>query len=369
MKTKPLLITSILITILAFGNWHKIKNNKSPESELMKAGSLLTEARYEKSDKYAFIIYDKAKNYYDSAMIEWKYQNEKFFLFRNYNKVVELTTLSINNSQTAITNSKDFTANLHLYLTNKLNETGNRITEFEKSFGNFPMSQKHRNEFIKCKLLSSESYSTYKSNNYQICNTLLDSIDLIMDRIIYHYQNKLSVYFNDYPQWHKLVEQTISSSKKNNSYAIVIDKFTRELFVYKNGLVKNTFPVELGLNWIGDKKHQGDKTTPEGLYKVLQRKQNGETKYFKAFLLNYPNEDDKKRFALNKKNGIIRNDAKIGNLIEIHGGGGKGIDWTDGCIALQNSDMETIFTLCPEGTRVVIVGSVKSLDQLSINLK
>ncbi len=60
------------------------------------------------------------------------------------------------------------------------------------------------------------------------------------------------------------------------------------------------------------------------MYKIIEKKQNGQTKYYKALLLNYPNEDDKKRFLANKKNGIISKDAKIGNLIEIHGNGGKG---------------------------------------------
>ena len=146
---------------------------------------------------------------------------------------------------------------------------------------------------------------------------------------------------------------------------IIIDKIARELSIYKNGEIFKQFPVELGVNWIGDKQQQGDKTTPEGLYKIIAKKQNGQTMYYKAFLLDYPNEDDKKRFLLNKKNGIINQDAEIGNLIEIHGNGGKGIDWTDGCIALNDTDMDEIFKFCTIGTKVTIVGSGRSLNELS----
>jgi murein L,D-transpeptidase YafK len=127
--------------------------------------------------------------------------------------------------------------------------------------------------------------------------------------------------------------------------------------------------VELGANWVGDKMQQGDKSTPEGVYRILDKKQNGQTRYHRAFLLDYPNEEDKRRFSLNKKNGTLEQDAEIGSHIEIHGRGGKGIDWTDGCIALTDSDMEQIFQMCPVGTRVAIVGSTKSLDELLLSLK
>jgi murein L,D-transpeptidase YafK len=133
--------------------------------------------------------------------------------------------------------------------------------------------------------------------------------------------------------------------------------------------MQQVFSIELGSNWIGDKNQQGDKTTPEGLYKIISKKSDGETKFNKALLLNYPNEDDKKRFSINKKNGIIKPGANIGNLIEIHGEGGQGIDWTDGCIALKNDEMDILYTACPVGTHVTIVGSLRPLHELSATIK
>jgi murein L,D-transpeptidase YafK len=149
---------------------------------------------------------------------------------------------------------------------------------------------------------------------------------------------------------------------------LVVDKLARELVIYKNGRILKQYPVELGANWVGDKMQQGDKSTPEGMYRILDKKQNGQTRYYKAFLLDYPNAEDKKRFSLNKKNGVIHPDARIGNLIEIHGSGGKGIDWTDGCIALRDSDMNELYALCPVDTRITIVGSAKSFNSLSDSL-
>ena len=56
---------------------------------------------------------------------------------------------------------------------------------------------------------------------------------------------------------------------------------------------------------MGDKNQQGDKSTPEGLYKITDKKSNGQTTFYKALMLDYPNDDDKKRFLQNKKNGVI----------------------------------------------------------------
>jgi len=55
----------------------------------------------------------------------------------------------------------------------------------------------------------------------------------------------------------------------------------------------------------------------------------------------------------------------IGNLIEIHGDGGKGINWTDGCVALTNSDMDKLYGLVGVGTPVTIVGSLRSLKEIN----
>ena len=80
--------------------------------------------------------------------------------------------------------------------------------------------------------------------------------------------------------------------------------------------------------------------------------------------LNYPNDDDKQRFTIGKNNGTLQSSTKIGNLIEIHGEGGKGIDWTQGCVALHNKDMDVLFKLVDEDTPVTIVGSLKSLKEI-----
>ncbi len=124
-----------------------------------------------------------------------------------------------------------------------------------------------------------------------------------------------------------------------------------------------SFKAEFGPNWLGTKMHKGDGATPEGVYLVVHKKERRKTIYHKALLLNYPNEDDKIRFAKNKKSGKILPGTEIGGLIEIHGEGGKGFDWTNGCVALNNHDMDYLFRSVTDNTPVVIVGSVEPIEK------
>ncbi|MBE3139905.1 MAG: L,D-transpeptidase family protein, partial [Thermoplasmata archaeon] len=84
--------------------------------------------------------------------------------------------------------------------------------------------------------------------------------------------------------------------------------------------------------------------------------------YYKALLLDYPNDEDKKRFKSEIKHGSLPASAKIGDLIEIHGNGGKGVDWTEGCIALTDKEMDVVFRIVKAGTPVTIVGSMVDLQ-------
>jgi murein L,D-transpeptidase YafK len=121
------------------------------------------------------------------------------------------------------------------------------------------------------------------------------------------------------------------------------------------------FEVELGYNGLERKLKSGDGATPEGLYRVVRRKGRGETRYYKALLLDYPNAEDRQRFRVAKANGEVHRSTSIGSLIEVHGDGGRGTNWTDGCVAVTNEEMDYLFEKLPVGSPVVIVGSYENL--------
>jgi lipoprotein-anchoring transpeptidase ErfK/SrfK len=158
-------------------------------------------------------------------------------------------------------------------------------------------------------------------------------------------------------QWKRWIDETIADSRDSGGAAIIVDKLRRRLSLYKGGTRVATFPAELGANGLRQKAHSGDQATPEGRYHIVKLKDGSATRYYKALLINYPNDEDRMRFELRKRRGQIPTRAAIGSLIEIHGDGGQGRDWTNGCIALTNEDMDRLFARVQLGTPVTIVGT------------
>jgi len=137
--------------------------------------------------------------------------------------------------------------------------------------------------------------------------------------------------------------------------AIVVDKPTHRLLVYDDGRLRRRYKVALGIHSDGHKVREGDRRTPEGVYRVLAKKDRGQTRFHRALLIDYPSVQDRAIFVRAKAEGRIPKSARIGGLIEIHGGG-TGFDWTDGCIALENRDMDDLFQRVGVGTPIVILG-------------
>lgn len=158
-------------------------------------------------------------------------------------------------------------------------------------------------------------------------------------------------------RWQQLVAETIARSKAEGSTALIVDKLKRKLHVYAAGNRIASFDAELGAKGLKQKLHSGDQATPEGRYRVTEARGPGRTKFYKALLLDYPNAEDRARYAFGKKTGQVPLRAGIGSLIEIHGDGGQGRDWTDGCVALTDGDMDKVFARSRVGTPVTIVGT------------
>lgn len=175
--------------------------------------------------------------------------------------------------------------------------------------------------------------------------TLADDINSI--NIEESFSNSMSVYDS-------LATYAFDWSKEHNDYAVLIDKNKRQLYLFHNGSVDTTFKVGLGFNPVDDKLIEGDGCTPEGIYYVSMKKNVGQTHFYKAFLLDYPNKEDWQRFNQAKKKGLISSDESIGGLIEVHGCGSS-IDWTLGCVALNDSDMDYLFPLIKRNYNPIVV--------------
>ncbi|MHB8735413.1 MAG: L,D-transpeptidase family protein [Terriglobales bacterium] len=134
---------------------------------------------------------------------------------------------------------------------------------------------------------------------------------------------------------------------------IVIVKSTHTLILMSHGQVLKTYQVALGRGGKGAKRHSGDRETPEGEY-VIDAK-NPHSRFHRALHISYPNAQDRKRAREQGTNP--------GGLVEIHGVEEKWawlgplhrvVDWTAGCIAVTNPEIEEIYKLVPVGTPVTI---------------
>jgi murein L,D-transpeptidase YafK len=158
-------------------------------------------------------------------------------------------------------------------------------------------------------------------------------------------------------RWQRWKSETIAASRREGRAAIVVVKDAHQMTLFVRGEPVKTYAVELGFNWIADKLQEGDGSTPEGRYRVTARMDHLASNFYKALLIDYPNAEDRAEFSRARRQGDVAPSARIGGLIEIHGGGGRQRDWTDGCVAVINSDMDDLFRRVTVGTPVTIVGS------------
>ncbi len=168
--------------------------------------------------------------------------------------------------------------------------------------------------------------------------------------------------------WQAMAQQTIDWSRRHQSSAIVVSKAERELTLYKNGRKVLSYPVRLGFNGIREKQFQGDGATPEGRYRVTDKRGPGQTQFYRAFVLDYPNAEDRRRFDLAKKTGQIAPGKGIGGLIEIHGVENQFTEQTLGCVMLDNPNMATLFESVPVGTPITIVGALTGQNAVALAL-
>jgi L,D-peptidoglycan transpeptidase YkuD (ErfK/YbiS/YcfS/YnhG family) len=155
-------------------------------------------------------------------------------------------------------------------------------------------------------------------------------------------------------RWRRMIDETVRWSQSSGGTAIVVLKENHRLDLYDNGRVVRSYTADMGYRSVNDKLASGDAATPEGRYRITAKK--AASTYYKAMLLDYPNAEDRARFAQMKQRGQIPRGVSVGGLIEIHGDGGRGKDWTKGCVAISNRDIDDLYRRVGVGTPVTIVG-------------
>lgn len=338
--------------------------DKPPMEDFRKCNEVMTGAKKINADVYAPEYYQAAETNYKYAFIELKRQNEKLFFQRNFSKARELIAIAILKAelaQNASGTNKDTQKARFLKETELLRK---KLDSYHDFFIKLPLRTQTRKDYEFGKLSVEESLNAFEKGDIAKANKKLNEGKSRISYADAEVNAQLQEYFLRFTKWQIWVKTTIALSASNKSYALVVDKIKHKGFLYYNGKQIKDYDVEFGKNWIGDKLYAGDNATPEGRYIVTRKKGSRDSGYYKAMMLNYPNEEDRAEFAARRRSGQIPKSRGIGGLIEIHGNGGKGVDWTKGCVALSDDKIDELYSKLSVGSPVTIVGSTVSLSDL-----
>jgi murein L,D-transpeptidase YafK len=156
----------------------------------------------------------------------------------------------------------------------------------------------------------------------------------------------LVFYFYAHHNWNPLPDRTAIDR-------IVVEKSARKLSIFRDGDRIKTYRIALGRSPVGAKQEEGDMKTPEGIYRIDSR--NPQSNFHLALHVSYPSDEDNRRAAARG--------ASAGFDIMIHGiQNGRGwigafhrwTDWTAGCIALTDEEIEELWRVTPDGTKIEI---------------
>ncbi|MFZ5518870.1 MAG: L,D-transpeptidase family protein [Candidatus Zhuqueibacterota bacterium] len=342
---------------------------KPPHYAIEQSWLALSKTRQAEAPYYTKDMYLAASFKWDELIREWRYQNSLWFFKRDFSKLVSLaeeTTRLANQASAKANELRSSLKNTAQIETTLLIE---KIEEIKSKYGDLPMDRSLRNRLNAGELLVLESQSAFKRNDFKQAVAKLKTAESMIGQSDTELTSMVSAYLGSIKKWRGWVQETIKWSLDSTRVAIVVDKMAHVCQVYDSGKLKTEFPIELGRNWIGHKRQKGDNATPEGQYFIRKKVGNGQSKYYKALVINYPNERDRVEFEAAKNRGELAPNAQIGGLIEIHGEGAKGTNWTQGCIALRNEDMDKIYNMVPVNTPVTIVGSINGLKDIYSNQK
>jgi len=359
-----LIITPLFVFVALMGFLIFYPVPKPPSGEMESARSAISMASKKNAGIYSETLFNEAKNCYDTAMVYWKRENEKGIYSRNYKRVSEYASLALKKAFEASHDAENNTSNLKITIRNRIDTLKVTDQDLNIRFSNYPMPSGMRNDISTGEILITEAEMAWETGAYvKAQEKIADAEKLLVPSYEYADAN-LRSYFRSYPKWRKWADSTIAESRILQDYSIIVDKYSRKVFVYFNGELQTAYSAELGRNWVGDKRVRGDKATPEGMYKITNKYDSDSTAYYKALQINYPDNEDTALFKAAIERGALPRSAAIGGRIQIHGSGGKGADWTSGCIALKDREMDSLFRISKVGTPVTIVGSMHDLKHV-----
>ncbi len=223
--------------------------------------------------------------------------------------------------------------------------------------------QKNYQKSLECfqKLVRDYPDSNYRLDSQMMILQIHNVI--IKDKIIATQQKQIEIFLQEVKSKENEIialqkeietfEQRKFSLRTEPADKVLIEKKERRLTLLSEGEVVKTYRIALGGNPVGPKERQGDNKTPEGTYIIDSR--NRDSGYHLSLHISYPNENDKMRareLGVSPGGDIMIHGIKNG--LSWVGASHAEVDWTKGCIAVTDEEMEEIYRLVPNDTIVEI---------------
>ncbi len=351
---KHWIIGAATVVVLTAGVVVLTYSDNPPLLALETAKSRVATAAKAGAIRYAEPVYRKAEQLVQQGWLEIARQNGRVAALRDYQSAKALLALAGATADSAKAKTEDSLNRVSFISKSGIDALAKEIDSWNESVNGSLARYKLERFANVAELQHKIAASLHQKNEF---DEALRAVTKGNEAL-----RQLSTLFADYVDadrermavWRNWVNETLEQSRNSGGYAVIVDKAAHKSYLVRAGKLIRTYDCELGYNSAHQKLLSGDGATPEGMYQVVQVKVRS-SKYYKALLIDYPNDSDRRRFAENKRSGIISSRARIGGLIEIHGDGGKGKDWTEGCVALTNKDMDHMLNYVTNGTPVTIV--------------
>jgi lipoprotein-anchoring transpeptidase ErfK/SrfK len=336
------------------------ERREDPTDLAGEAALTLRAARSQGAGARAPMTLATAQDLYAEGLLERRRQELRFFLLRDYRRAHEVLRASVDRAGTAAVVAERSARRDRTRASRVLAVADAGVLALDGTEDRIWMDQPIRQRLQRARSLLREARSFLDHDQFDDAITRALAAQAEAEHVGISLHAATSRFADDESlrTWRGWLAETVEWSRTTGRTAVVVDKDAHRLTVYQAGRVVREYDADLGWNNVGDKLHQGDGATPEGRYRITDKKSGGRSRYHKALLLDYPNREDLRELAALKASGEIPRDTHAGGLIEIHGDGGRGKDWTDGCVAITNAEIDWLFARVAVGTPVTIVGSL-----------
>lgn len=327
-----------------------------PSELLIRAQTLDEELRRAGAPLYAAEDFTKQLSSFLQAKDALAREEERFILFRNYEKVTAQYQALIAEGELLLGRVSDVKKCRAAEIEKKILAAREQMILLRGITTTMNEGRLSRRSLMKAEIALDDARREVVRENFDIAERRINdaqamnrAAEKILGNTICRYLDNRQI-----QHWRHSADAVIAESRRTGGYALVVEKLDRKLTVYRGGKELYTYNVGLGLNGLSDKTYSGDKATPEGRYQIVRRVPN--SAYYRALLINYPNDEDRRQFQKAKSCGQVPRGRGLGGNVEIHGGGKDGV--TEGCISLDNPEMQRLYDLIGPGTPIVIVGAL-----------